>query len=184
MHSATQDDIKQFALEYPDVIPTNVLGDLLGHPFKHEWVHKGFGCRIERKMYLGWCGYIDTSPSNINEAKIDYDKIQVHGGLTSGLGFDCSHNTDVTAHSYITMFLMPSLGSLMIGCEGATYKDFNFAKHETEKMASQIEIQWATQVLDSQVISDSDDTDVEDDEMTFNNGHHSEYYDVKNDCYR
>jgi hypothetical protein len=117
-------------------------------PDRVDFIHAGFSCFILRNTSGNWCGYVGV-PSTHPAYEKDYDNVNVsvHGGLTYAnkcnghichvpepgmpddvwwLGFDTAHYDD----------LSPSIPHLK--GYGATYKDVNYTRKETEQLAEQL----------------------------------------------
>lgn len=63
-----------------------------------SFYYKGYKCKINRNMFLSYCGYVTLPPTHPYYRK-DYSELEgeicVHGDLTFGedgtFGFDCNH---------------------------------------------------------------------------------------------
>lgn len=136
---------KDFIKEYPNIISNEIINeiinDVINNSYIKQWNYKNYDCRVERKFGLIWCGYIDKLPNYIDESKINHNKINVHGGLTCGLGFDCGHYDDIVIGNLIMDHLMSCSLSFSRNHE-KTYKNISFAIKETENMVDQIEKQY------------------------------------------
>ncbi len=112
-------------------------------PNELKWKYVGLKCWIRRMPNaLHLCGYVGV-PKAHSLFKVEYDNIpaDVHGGLTFSdqfndggklwwIGFDCAHLNDMQPG-----YLRRKYGSCL--AEG-TYRDMNYVKSETEKLALQI----------------------------------------------
>jgi hypothetical protein len=111
------------------------------HPdASYSFEHKGLQCEVKCMGDYNWNGYV-TVPNTHKAYNKDHNNdlyhIDVHGGVTYGktnedgttYGFDTAHGGDIS-HFDILM------GD--INKEGATYKDFDFVKAETIKLAEQL----------------------------------------------
>lgn len=134
-----------------------LLDKIENEPNEYFWIYRGMPCLILRLpawgTYCGYCGVPSTSPfygkhyfDNI------FSNIEVHGDLTyTGfrlqddftkefhlsntenfencwfLGFDCAHGYDVCPCSPFTAII-----------PDATYKDFEYVKHEVESLCDQL----------------------------------------------
>lgn len=67
-----------------------------GEPDKVQWKDEATGlpCLIVRNYAGAWCGYVGVSKGHkyyaINYSDVDYNEVDVHGGLT--FSDSCSHN--------------------------------------------------------------------------------------------
>jgi hypothetical protein len=105
-------------------------------PDKLQFKHMRFDCELLRARAGHWCGYVDIPKPHIYHGK-GYDDIpaEVHGGLTYAgpngdawrIGFDCAHLGD----------LSPKYDQSW-DCD-ATYKDINYVKAETMRLAAFLE---------------------------------------------
>ena len=130
-------------------------GPWMNEPDFEEFKHKGLNCMIIRNDCGAWCGYV-LLPDNHPWKPLDYDDINVdiHGGITfkgsrrgfqeeSWIGFDCSHSMDLIPSC--EKFLLESRKRLKKIFPDAhkvlknpTYKDINFVKEETKRLADQV----------------------------------------------
>lgn len=130
-------------------------GPWMNEPDKAQWVAHGLDCLIVRNASGALCGYVGVPESHAAFGKGYYDvEVDVHGGLTFAdrcnphpegdhrgichieegaanktvwwLGFDCAHAWDICP-KYDWSFL-----------HDACYRDFDYVKKETERLASQL----------------------------------------------
>lgn len=123
-------------------------------PDKAHWVDSttGLDCLIVRGGSGALCGYVGVPESNSECFGKDYDDVDVdvHGGLTFSsacqeringichaeedaanntvwwLSFDCAHGGDLSPRHSYTLW------------SNDTYKNFEYVKHEVEKLALQL----------------------------------------------
>lgn len=74
-----------------------MLADIAEHGKEQTGEHRGIKWDMKRPYGTYWCGYVDHSC--IDDSKFtddDCDELErlSHGGLTSGVGFDCAHYND------------------------------------------------------------------------------------------
>jgi len=101
--------------------------DLERHPDNEIGQYRGYNYELKRPYGTYWCGYIrlrDDQPE-LTDTQIDHLDSIVHGGLTSGIGFDCAHYNDYYRSQYEDDVYMT---------ENATYKDYDFVYNEITKM--------------------------------------------------
>ena len=113
-------------------------------PNYEDFTHAGYPCKIMRiPDLLHLCGYVGIPKDHPYYGKDDYDLeglLDVHGGVSFAaapiedekhkdlwwIGFDCAHAGD----------LWPGRSNL--GFPGSTYKDINYVREETKKLAEQL----------------------------------------------
>lgn len=117
----------------------------------------GYPCVIRRGPSGAWCGYVGVPPGHPHHgngySEIDYEVVQVHGGLTYAsecdddpvdgichvpapgqpddvwwFGFDCAHHTDVTPRSLAYAPPFPR----------AVYRNVDYVTAETAALAAQL----------------------------------------------
>lgn len=138
-------------------------GPWLDEPDRAEWVHQGMACLLERNRLGAWCGYVGLPPAHPwhglgrDAVRALAPDLSVHGGLTYGracadpichvpasgesenlwwLGFDCGHDGDIVPG--ISQFLARHRAAHnLVPTEPDVYRDFDYAKRETEALAEQ-----------------------------------------------
>jgi hypothetical protein len=118
-----------------------------------EFEHAGLPCILHRGCGGAWCGYVGLSTSHPAHGK-DYDdvNVEVHGGLTYGeacqghichvpkpgepedlhwFGFDCNHAWDIAPGMARHFSMSPEMMDMV-------YRDVNYAKAETMRLAEQL----------------------------------------------
>lgn len=121
-------------------------------PDRIEWQAHGFTCLASRNRMGAWCGYVAVPPGHPWHGK-HYDAVpaEVHGGLTYAeacnglichepapgesddvwwLGFDCAHSGDHIP-------AMDEYRYRFLGGPSDTYRDANYIRAETERLAEQ-----------------------------------------------
>jgi hypothetical protein len=78
---------------------TIMLEDILAHGFEKSGVYKGVPWKMVRPYRTYWCGYVNYYESKDHSYMLTDEDIEElegrsHGGLTSGIGFDCAHFYD------------------------------------------------------------------------------------------
>lgn len=141
-----------------------VPGPWTDEPDKAQWVSDGLDCLIVRNHQGALCGYVgvpeDHEYFQVDYDGVDYDLVQVHGGLTFSnlcnpapdgdhkgichveqgaanatvwwLGFDCAHSGDMAPE--------PKDKPDYWWQDGGLYCDFNYVKHEVERLATQLSL--------------------------------------------
>lgn len=135
-------------------------------PDKAEWQHEGLPCAMFRNRFGSWCGYVGIPEGHVLYGKPHNDiEVDVHGGLTystfgpghAGLdaltddtndtnggdklkywwvGFDCGHAWDrQPGMEAVSRIVMPDLPHREVD---EVYRTMEFAKNETNLLASQI----------------------------------------------
>ena len=125
-------------------------GPWQNEPHRVEWEHSGFRCLALRQPSSGhWCGYVGLPEGHEYYNHEDPFRLSYgHGGVTYGemcsgnichlsdgeklywLGFDCAHGGDYTPINHALGF-RPMY-------EYETYKDINYVKRETNRMAEEL----------------------------------------------
>lgn len=127
------------------------LPDFANEPDREEFEHAGYRCLIQRHPELGHlCGYVGVKEGHPCYAKLPYDdlfQIEVHGGLTFSkkgngswlpenywwLGFDCAHARDIVPY-------MDVLRGHTVDEKYGSYRNFQYVKQETRRLADQVAI--------------------------------------------
>jgi hypothetical protein len=135
-------------------------GPWLTEPDHVDFEHLGYPCILHRNKHGSWCGYVGVPADHPWFGK-GYDDVdaEVHGGLTYAepcqgdvchpgneprhwLGFDCTHAFDKAPEmdAALASYKLPDGGSEpckeWFG-EPVTYKDLDYVKAETERLAEQ-----------------------------------------------
>jgi hypothetical protein len=139
------------------------IGPWTGEPDKVQWTDKEtqLPCIIKRSPIAGmWCGYVgipkEHSLYGLDSEEINHLSIlNIHGDITFAaacqegppeatichipqeeklddvwwLGFDCAHSFDIIPNASGLLEILPDLSS---------YRDIDFAKDETTKLAKQL----------------------------------------------
>jgi len=77
-----------------------MMTDILEHGLECKGEYKGVSWSMRRPYKTYWCGYVeyetDTLPQQYELTDEDIESLEglSHGGLTSGIGFDCAHAGD------------------------------------------------------------------------------------------
>lgn len=143
-------------------------GEWDGEPDRISWINEevGYPCIIRRGPTGAWCGYVGIPKDHPLHGK-DYDKIynyeteegvdiEIHRGLTfsdecSGdhitgvchdktdddvwwFGFDCAHGGDLMP-AFLHIYKNAGVDIKVIG---DSYKNVEYVKSETEKLAKQL----------------------------------------------
>lgn len=119
------------------------VGPWSDEPNEYDWHHEGVECQLLRGPQFSWCGYISVLKGHrwfgSSETSEALSQVTVHGGVTFAkwcsfppsafgrwrIGFDCAHYDDFVPG---TLYKRGSRG---------IYRDFSFAKRETERLAEQ-----------------------------------------------
>lgn len=136
----------------------------LTEPDREEFEHLGMPCILNRNAHGAWCGYVAVAPGHPYHGKgYDDPDVEVHGGLTYAndichmskegepdnvwwFGFDCNHCYDYcpsadkakdpkVREAYKTG-PMAAFGDRWNQEE--VYRDINFVRDETKKLAEQL----------------------------------------------
>lgn len=119
-------------------------------PDRVEWRAHGFPCLIVRAPLGHLCGYVGVPPEHPEyDEDSDHDDLYVHGGITYAehcqgaichvpapgepddvlwLGFDCGHSGDIS----------PRLAALGSSWPDDIYRDIEYVRRETERLAEQL----------------------------------------------
>lgn len=114
-----------------------------GEPDEYSWEAYGLPCWMKRGPQGYWCGYVGVKQGHPLYGKGVWEierYFEVHGGVTWGgefleeddtwwIGFDCGHACDLTPQELVEAFYFPL---------GKPYRDFDYVKAETEKLARQV----------------------------------------------
>lgn len=141
-------------------------GPWQSEPDREDFRAHGLACFVQRNFHGACCGYVGLPPGHPKHGAnySEFGDLEVHGGVTyaaecSGhlchipepgepdavwwIGFDCGHMFDVQP-AFIKLLermeipgLTKELGA-KIGFFGGTYRDFAYARSETEKLAAQL----------------------------------------------
>lgn len=127
----------------------------MGEPHREEFKHVGLDCLLNRNHMGAWCGYVAVKPGH-PAYRVKYmeellNDVDVHGGLTYSdecqgaichvpapgdpdnvwwFGFDCGHCFDI-----VPFF---SIDSRWPNFDDSTYKDINYVRNETKRLAEQL----------------------------------------------
>lgn len=134
-------------------------GPWQNEPDHEAFYHAGLPCILHRNTRVtgSWCGYVAVYPKHpFHKKRYSELEIDIHGGLTYAaecngdichkpkpgepdnvwwFGFDCAHGFDLSPRMSAFQKLMPNPYELT-GHE--TYKDINYAREETKRLAEQL----------------------------------------------
>lgn len=119
---------KTFGAVKDNVQHQRMLKDIELHGLNNEGIYRDIRWETKRPYKTYLCGYlrIDDKDIKISDEKLNKIESVSHGGLTSGLGFDCAHAGD-----YFTM------SRQMVGFvfdKRDTYKDYDYVVNCLKKM--------------------------------------------------
>lgn len=132
-------------------------GPWMDEPDFEKFKYNGLNCMLIRSDIGCWCGYVQL-PENHPWIRIDYHEINdidVHGGLSfkgprtdyqeegEWIGFDCAHSMDLSpSNEKVIKEIIKHLYRKFPGIDQSllnpTYKDINFVREETKRLADQV----------------------------------------------
>jgi len=132
----TEDHVKMLCSLTEDLRNFPYLGETVSE--KYNFSYEGMPCTMRRNYCKCWTGYVGGL-GDLGD-KIEYEKIEVHGGITFNseekLGFDCNHNCDVDPAGFVShiKYLKDDIDNT------SEYRDYKYVRGQIEKLVDQLNV--------------------------------------------